>query len=230
MANEMLFVSRTVAPLKGDKFYTHYRNGGYNTCIVLDSNSGDVLPNCVGYAHGRYLEEHNITKCDWKLPNCNAEDWYQKAKDNGFIVGQTPKLGSVIVWSKGKLRFGSDGAGHVAVVEKINADGSIVVSESGYKTFRFRTSTIPKGYALKGYKFEGFIYPRVEFFTEDTKNETVDPNPTTIVMHKVVKGDTLWNLAKYYLGSGTRYGQIKKENNLTTNTIKVGQVLKITIK
>ena len=45
--------------------------------------------------------------------------------------------------------------------------------------------------------------------------------------YKVQKGDTLWDLAKKYLGNGTRYNEIKMLNNLTSDTIYAGQILKI---
>lgn len=45
--------------------------------------------------------------------------------------------------------------------------------------------------------------------------------------HKVVKNDTLWDLAVEYLGSGMRYKEIKSLNNLKADTIYVGQTLKI---
>lgn len=41
----------------------------------------------------------------------------------------------------------------------------------------------------------------------------------------VKSGDTLWGIAKTYLGSGLKYPQIKKANNLTSDTIYVGQEL-----
>jgi surface antigen len=37
-----------------------------------------------------------------------------------------------MVWQKGPTLSYTDGAGHVAVVEQINDDGSIITSESGY--------------------------------------------------------------------------------------------------
>lgn len=47
---------------------------------------------------------------------------------------------------------------------------------------------------------------------------------TTPVTHKVVSGDTLFSLAKKY---GLTVNELKEFNNLKTDTIKVGQVLKL---
>ena len=41
------------------------------------------------------------------------------------------------------------------------------------------------------------------------------------------KGDTLWDIAKAYLGNGSRYPEIKTLNNLTSNVIYSGWKLKI---
>jgi len=44
----------------------------------------------------------------------------------------------------------------------------------------------------------------------------------------VVKGDTLWHIAKKYLGNGARYPEIAKLNNIKNpNLIYPGQVFKI---
>lgn len=45
--------------------------------------------------------------------------------------------------------------------------------------------------------------------------------------YTVKKGDTLWDIAARYLGSGTKYTQLKKWNGLSSNTIYPGQVLKL---
>ncbi len=45
--------------------------------------------------------------------------------------------------------------------------------------------------------------------------------------HKVVSGDTLWDLAAHYLGSGSRYKEIAQANGLSGSVISVGQVLVI---
>ena len=51
----------------------------------------------------------------------------------------------------------------------------------------------------------------------------------SVVNYVVKKGDTLWAIAKKYLGSGTKYPQIASENNIKNpNLIYPGQVFKIT--
>lgn len=45
--------------------------------------------------------------------------------------------------------------------------------------------------------------------------------------YTVKSGDTLWGIAQRELGSGSRWIEIKKVNNLTSDLIKPGQVLRI---
>lgn len=160
------FTPRKTAPSRSDKNFINYKHGGYNTCIIVDEKSGYVLPNCVGYAHGRLLEILGKNAVNWKLPACNAEDWYSVAKKNGFETGQTPKLGAVAVWSAGKVNNGADGAGHVAVVEEIKPNGDIVTSNSAWQGEEFYLKTITKasGYTYAASRiFLGFIYCGIEF-------------------------------------------------------------------
>lgn len=46
-------------------------------------------------------------------------------------------------------------------------------------------------------------------------------------IHTVVRGDTLYEIAKAYLVNGSRYKEIKNLNGLTNDTIYVGMKLKI---
>ena len=48
--------------------------------------------------------------------------------------------------------------------------------------------------------------------------------------YKVKIGDTLWNIARTYLGSWTKYNMIMSLNNLQNETIYPGQILKIPLK
>ncbi len=52
----------------------------------------------------------------------------------------------------------------------------------------------------------------------------------SVTTHTVVRGDTLWGIAEKYLGNGNRYPEIKTLNDLSSNTIRTGQVLKIPAK
>lgn len=52
-------------------------------------------------------------------------------------------------------------------------------------------------------------------------------NHEDFIVHTVKKGDTLWGIAKKYLGSGSRYGELKRLNDLDGDFIAVGQKLKI---
>ena len=156
------FVPRLAAPAASDKNWIHADHGGYNLCIHI--SGGSVLPNCVGYAWGRWREllgkYHNLALTD-------AETWYPNTGD-GYERGQTPKVGAVACWRKGSENSDKDGEGHVAIVEKVNADGSIVTSESSSGGSRWYTRTHKPPYNIGStLVFQGFIYIPVEYETED---------------------------------------------------------------
>ena len=151
----MAFIERLTAPDATERYWISTRYGGLNECIVINSTTGRCIPNCVGYAWGRVYE---ITGKRPTLSRNNAEDWW--AYNDGYERGTVPKLGAVICWRKGAAGNQSDGAGHVAVVERINPDGSILTSNSNYKGTVFYTRTFyPPYFSLGGaYTWQGFIY------------------------------------------------------------------------
>ena len=120
---------------------------------------GNILTGqCTGYAWGRFLEVMGGTRC--KLSTHNAGLWWGNTGD-GYDRGKTPRLGAVICWAKGKE------PGHVAIVEQINQDGSIVTSESGYSAKKdfWTQKRKPNGNwgQSSAYQFQGFIYnPNIE--------------------------------------------------------------------
>lgn len=155
----MEYVKRTSSPSYTDKFWIHTSSGGLNSCILI--SDGSVLANCVGYAWGRAYELLNSKP---KLSRANAEDWY--AYNDGYERGQTPRVGSIVCWRKGDVRDDDDGAGHVAVVEEVYSDGSILTSNSSYKGTRFWTKKYSNDYNMgTNYIFQGFIYLPIDVET-----------------------------------------------------------------
>lgn len=159
---------RLTAPSTTDKNWIHTSKGGYNSCIHI--SGGSVLPNCVGYAWGRWRE---LLGENPKLSRGNAEIWWRNTAD-GYERGSTPRVGAIICWRKGKAGVASDGAGHIAIVEQVNADGSIVTSNSEYGGNRFYLKTRKPPYHLSDkHTFQGFIYLPISFEEEEPK-KTVD--------------------------------------------------------
>ena len=115
--------------------------------------AGYGLPNCTCYAWGRFWEEAGA---EYRPNLCtyNAEDWF--GYNDGYERGYAPALGAVLCLADGPF----SGEGHVAIVEVINSDLSIVVSESAYGGYFFQTETLyaPNYLPASGYRFQGFIY------------------------------------------------------------------------
>lgn len=162
------FIPRLTEPSYDDKNWILTANGGYNKCFKITNNS--AIPNCVGYCWGRWLELLKVTT--HKLSRQTAEKWFLNG--DGYDRGNTPKLGAVICFKTGSATNPNDGRGHVAIVEKINADGSILVSSSDYAGRRFYTMTYKYPYSHNGLDFQGFIYPPVDFVEETQPKKTID--------------------------------------------------------
>ena len=188
----MEFVPRTSAPSTTNKYYLKAGKGGYNRAAEINTKTHSCLPNCCGMAHGRWLESQKQTdykKYD-KLPTGNAENYYGYTKD-GYKRGQTPKVGAIMCWRKGKAGYEKDGAGHVAFVEKVYDNGDVLTSNSAYGGSRYYTKKYLKSknyYMGTNYVFQGFIYNPIEFGKEEPK----------ATYYIVKKGDTLTKIAKKY--------------------------------
>lgn len=159
-----------VAPSKNDPntfiYWLRPEAGGCNDCAEIED--GCVLPNCVGYAYGRFMEIMAMGSTelptDVDLSTGDAGMWYPSTSDS-YERGQDPRPGAVICWSK------DGGAGHVGIVEKVLKDGSIITSESGFVSWDAKYNESSGFWAkrrVKGadgnwgqggaYHFQGFIY------------------------------------------------------------------------
>lgn len=73
------------------------------------------------------------------LPNTlgNANTWYARAAAAGYSVGATPRAGAVGTTTRGEL-------GHVVYVERVNGDGTILISEYNYRSWNtYHSRTVP---------------------------------------------------------------------------------------
>ena len=189
----MSFKQRTTKPEKGNKYYIRKVNGGWSPCIQgspVDSEC-DVLSNCVGYAIGRFNEIGEWGSCKY-LASVNAENFIQY-KGSSLEVGQAPKLGACMVWQKGATLDGADGAGHVAIVERVISDTEVFTSESAYGGKAFYNSTRRKGSDGKwgmgtGYKFLGFIYNPAECCQNPSGSSTNVAKTVDEVAAEVIAG------------------------------------------
>lgn len=204
MAN---FTPRTTAPATTNSYY-------YDNNVFYQSGYG--LPNCTCYAWGRFYELSGERP---NLSTADAESWY--GTDDGYSRGQTPKLGAVICWRRGVVGDDSDGAGHVAIVEKINADGSIETSNSAYggSLFYMQTLTKESNYELDSrYTFQGFIYNPVNF------DSVVDPdyNPTTTEEIQQYVYDFLYEKGLPHISTCALMGNITGESSWDPDAIEYG--------
>lgn len=146
------YVPRTTVPANDDPNYTLTAYGGLNPCIPGDPPAwiGSALANCVGYTTGRWIE---LLGTNPGLCPYDAKYWW--AYNDGYDRGSTPRLGAIIC-------FTSAGAGHVAVVESISADGTrITTSNSAYQQTIYYNQNLYLSNNWtwsSNYTFQGFIY------------------------------------------------------------------------
>ena len=116
-----------------------------NVAVLMDQDSSTLPANFnPNHATGDVGNAYEFSQCTWwvyvrrhqlGLPAGshmgNGCQWADSARALGYWVDNTPRhVGDIIVFAAGQE--GSDSYyGHVAIVEKINDDGSIVTSESG---------------------------------------------------------------------------------------------------
>ena len=138
---------RKECPKKNNKYYNNKRHGGLSDAVNgYPMISGlTVLDNCVGWANSRFNEIINdpnlegiVKKFKYQLV-CDAEDFIESARRQGLKISAVPVEGGIMVWQKGPTLSPGDGAGHVAVVERVYDDSTILTSESGWASWAFKT-------------------------------------------------------------------------------------------
>jgi surface antigen len=122
--------------------YNYYRGFAWGTTAVYSANGYDYGW-CTWHAANRRREIGRPIPSNLG----NAISWYYIARNMGMAVGDTPAAGAVL-WH---ARMG--GLGHVGFVEKINEDGSILVSDMNYPYWGRVTTRIIGPGEFGNYKF-----------------------------------------------------------------------------
>lgn len=217
---------RTSCPSSTEKAYMQANYGGYNKCILGNSNptrgSGykrtgySVLPNCCGYVHGRWIELGGYNHDIDGLSLGNAKTYYPNWKGN---KGQTPKVGAIMCWT-------NNSAGHVAVVEQVIDSDTVLTSESNWNGPKFSNRTRHRAWGNGNWSywqgtdiyFQGFIYP--PFTVESTNDVNINVGGTTTdVSNETFKGtftaDTALNIRSECTTNSTVLACMKKGEECT---------------
>jgi N-acetylmuramoyl-L-alanine amidase len=102
----------------------------YNAGITISSvratvfgGNGYAYGYCTWYAYNRRAEIGRPIGSNWG----NAVTWASYARSGGFRVDKSPAPGAIIQ--------NGGGYGHVGVVERVNPDGSLLVSDMNYRAW-----------------------------------------------------------------------------------------------
>lgn len=98
--------------------------------VTLPTGSSNVFPYpwCTWWADQRYYQVHGVF-VPWTT-NAEAWEWTARAYQFGWHVSSTPTVGSIIdlqPWVEGAY-----GGGHVAFVEQVLSNGSVVASNTSW--------------------------------------------------------------------------------------------------
>lgn len=154
------------APDINSNYYIRYTYGGWSPCIQGNNDyglrpfAGSVLPNCVGFATGRFNEMLGLGACTY-LGNADAMNFMNFASLQGLATGSDPIVGACMVWDD----YSGEG-GHVAIVESVVDIDTVTTYESGWnytttpivRSLTRRRSSGIGGWGYSG-TFLGFIYP-----------------------------------------------------------------------
>lgn len=98
------------------------------------------------------------------------------------------------------------------------------IKEAGYMTSSTEVMTVLS--IIKQYNLTKYddIYTKVETVKPA---EHIEKSNDLYTEYKVVRGDSLWRIAERFYGKGVYWTKIYSYNNLTSNIIKVGQIIKV---
>lgn len=108
-------------------------SGGPRARVANPFERAGYRGQCTWYAWSRRPDLGNATLG-------NAHTWADSARRAGFPVNATPAAGAIAVWRP--YFAGTRGPGHVAYVERVLADGRILISEYNWRPLSYGTRII----------------------------------------------------------------------------------------
>ncbi|MGI9124866.1 MAG: LysM peptidoglycan-binding domain-containing protein [Mycobacterium sp.] len=138
--------------------------------------------------------------------------WATGTNGEGVDRAEVQSDGNFVLYAGDKPVWHSDTKGKKDVKLVVQDDRNVVLYSADGAAWSTRTETDAPP-------------PVVEAEVAPVANEVPAPAPRT---HTVVSGDTLFNIAKQYLGDGNRYTELAQANNIANpDHIEVGQVITI---
>ena len=165
---------------------------------------------------------------------CHSEGYKQGIASNpGDVMHWFPKHGKSMDTFRAEVKalLAADAKEDEPAQEETPAVTYPEKLTSGYyrvrKTWKDSKSQVGTYRILKNAKAAADKNPGTYVFNNDGVAVYPEKAAETYRIHTVVKGDTLWDIAKKYLGDGSRYPEIKTFNDLKSNVIYSGWKLKI---
>ena len=167
---------------------------------------------------------------------CHSEGYKQGvASNHGDVMHWFPKHGKSMDTFRAEVKtlLATDAKEDEPAQEETPAVTYPEKLTSGYyrvrKTWKDTKSQVGAYRVLKNAKVAADKNPGTYVFSNDgvAIYPVAAPAEETYRIHTVVKGDSLWDIAKKYLGDGSRYPEIKALNELKSNVIYSGWKLKI---
>ena len=115
---------------------------GYGT--PMHGGNRYAFGNCTAYVYDKRYEAGKPIGGMWG----NGRDWAISAMNAGYTVNGTPAVGSIM-----QSVSGGGGYGHVAYVEAVNSDGSIVLTEMNYAGFNTVSQRTLSAYEASQYNY-----------------------------------------------------------------------------
>lgn len=202
-ADDSGYVPRLTSPNSSIPYYSRQLNYYFQT--------GTGMPNCVAYVYGRVYEMNGEKPL---ITHGDASEWFFINKNGGYYeYGNQPKLGAVACWSN-----------HVAVVERINSDGSVTFSESHWGGRYFNTVTYSNVYDHYGQKFYGYIYTYNEGVSRELQNKLLNAGSEKANQYKTEKAQAIdvsnqFTLAKMDITSRDELQNVKAAVPLLQNRL-----------